>query len=175
VQRLQKANPGLINPNRPDINRPLIIPGSGFSPPIIAPSLIHQERQTIESLSHYAGGAAVMALADFLDDSKILSLGGHGTTFSGGMGAASTAISSEVLKKVQKYDKLLKEFHGLENHRAVPATLNRKRAELKRAWKELDELVNRKGMRFLHERAVQTREVKNLTGRIVRESIPISS
>ena len=36
-------------------------------------------------------------------------------------------------------------------------------------------VVNRKGMKFLHERAVLTREVKNLTGRIVRESIPISS
>ena len=78
------------------------------------------------------------------------------TTFAGGGGAAMVKTSNMILNSIDLYERELAAYELLKNHGARPETLNRK------------------GQTFLHQHTVKTRQVKNLNGRIVTESIPLT-
>lgn len=153
---------------------PIIIPGrSGSLCP--APVCGPKEHMRIKSLSHQIGGPATLALASVVDELDVMSFMGDLNTFGGGGVSASTRLSSLMVKDIVEYDKVLKEFEELRNHRATQATLARKNVELKRAFNKMSDSLNMRGNDFLRNNAFKTREVKSVTGKVVRESIPLSS
>jgi hypothetical protein len=176
TQVLAAANHGVANPsNNEPPHIPFILPESATSSSFHIPACTPQEHNTLKSLSQSMGGAGVMALADLLWETKLPSYIGDANTFAGGVGAATTTTSSHMLHTIAKYETLLKEYEDLRNHRATAATLNRKSPALKAAFNEMNTLFNRKGQSILHKHAVKTKMVVNQTGRVVSESIPISS
>ncbi|MFT5084097.1 MAG: putative membrane protein [Lentisphaeria bacterium] len=173
---LKATNRQIANPDGKYSNStPFIIPQSDKTSDISIPVCSFQQHETLKHLSMTIGGAGVMAVADLLWETKIPDYVGDMNTFGGnGIGAAASS-SNFVLKDIAHYDKLLKEFHDLKNHSAAQATLSRKEAELKRAFNKMNSTLNTKGQQLLHKYAFKTKEVVNQTGRVVRESIPISS
>ncbi len=171
---LNAANSRIANPNSKQTVRPFILPtssGSNFHIPACTP----QEHETLKYLSASIGGVGTMALADLLWETKIPGYISDMNTFGGnGIGAAARS-SSLILNDIAHYDKVLSEFEGLRNHGAVQATLARKEPEVKRAFTKMNNRLNAKSQQILKKHAVKTREVLNQTGRVVRESIPISS
>jgi hypothetical protein len=170
---LSAANSHIPNPGIKLFDNPFIIPGSANSPKL--PPLIcsASEHNTLKQLSHYAGGPAVMALADLLWETKLPDLAGDLNTFGGNGIGAMERTSSRMLEHIARYDELLKEYEGLKNHRAAPNTLKLKQAELARAFDQMNESLNRRGQQLLQKHAFPTRETLNQTGRVVRESIPL--
>ncbi len=172
---LNAANSRIANPNSKQMVRPFILPKSSSNSAIHIPACTPEEHHTLKYLSASIGGAGVMALADLLWETKIPSVVSDLNTFGGnGMGAAARA-SGLILNDIAHYDKVLSEYEGLRNHGAVQATLARKEPEVKRAFTKMNNRLNAKGQQILKKHAVKTREVLNQTGRVVRESIPISS
>jgi hypothetical protein len=172
---LHTANPHIKQPNKGSAGcSPIIFPSSNNSR-LLMPQCTLQEHKKLSALSHHAGGAATLALAELIDDLKVPNFASDLNTFGGnGIGVAAQA-SNFMVKDIAHYDKLLKEYHDLKNHRAVPVTLSRKEAELKRAFKKMNASLDRKGQQILHKHAVKTKEVLNASGRVVRESIPLSN
>lgn len=162
----QSANSNLVK------NSPIIIPnGKVLQPPLA--QLTRQEHERLSVLSHNIGGAGVMALADLAWEIKN-GVQNNATTFTSGAGAALTKTSSHLLNTINDYQKELKAYEDLRNHRATKTTLARQNLKLEKAYKQMSNSLNSKGQQFLHKHTVKTREVKNLNGRIVRESIPIT-
>lgn len=135
------------------------------------PQCTMQEHKALASLSHTVGGAGVMALADLVWGLTK----NNSTTFAGGAGEAISQTSDIIVDSVNKYQKELKVYEDLRNHGAVKATLNRHEPKVRNAFNKMNTVLDAKGQHFLHKYAAQTRETKNLNGRIVRESIPITN
>ena len=159
-------------------NLPVIVPsasdGSCVSTAAIR-ACTPSEQRTLAHLSQYAGGGAVLGLAQLLWDTKIPSIAGDLNTFGGnGMGAAA-AISNKVLTDINKYDIANKQYENLRNHRAAPATLHAAKAKADAAFKEMNQTLHRKSMNYLNNNTFNTRQATNATGKPVWESIPVSS
>jgi hypothetical protein len=114
-----------------------------------------------------------MALADLLWETKLPERVGDLNTFGGNGIGAMAKTSSRMLEHIAHYDEVLREYEALRNHRAAPSTLNRKQAELARAFERMNESLNRRGQQLLYKNIFPTRETLNQTGRVVRESIPV--
>jgi hypothetical protein len=162
------------NRTQPDAKKlkhsPIILPGDNNAN-IRIPHCTPQEHKTLSALSHMVGGAGVMALADIVWEVTK----DNGTTFNAGAGASVAKTSSFILNSIDSYQKELKIYEDLRNHGGVKTTLKRQEPKLRKAFKHMNETLDRKGQHFLHKHVAKTREVKNLNGRIVRESIPITS
>ncbi|MGH1486062.1 MAG: hypothetical protein ACRBCI_07555 [Cellvibrionaceae bacterium] len=176
TQTLLAANHRIQTPEAKQYDhKPFILPKSVGANSIHIPHCSPQEHQTLQYLSASMGGAGVMALADLLWETKIPDYVADLNTFGGnGIGAAARG-STLILNDIARYDSLLKEYESLRNHGAVKTTLTRKEAELKRAFNHMNHRLNAKSQQLLHKHAVKTKEVVNQTGRVVRESIPLSS
>ena len=159
-------------------NLPVIVPsasdGSCVSTAPIRACTPSQQR-TLSHLSQFAGGDAVLGLAQLLWDTKIPNIVGDLNTFGGnGMGAAA-AISNKVLTAVNDYDLANKRYEDLKNHRAAPGTLNAAKAKAEAAFKEMNRVLNQKSMKYLNNSTSKMRQATNATGKPVWESIPVSS
>ena len=160
----------------PDL--PVIVPsardGSCVSTAPIRACTPSQQR-TLAHLSQYAGGDAVLGLAQLLWDTKIPDIVGDLNTFGGTGMSTAAAISNKVLAAVNKYDIANKQYEDLKNHRAAPATLNAAKAKADAAFKEMNKIFNEKSMKYLNNSASAMRETTNATGKAVWESIPVVS
>ena len=172
---LLAANPQLQqSTTKNNTTSPIIIPGAHYAPSAMPPCS-PQEHKRLAALSHQVGGAATLALAELVDELKVPSFAGDLNTFGGnGVGAAAQA-SSFMVQDIAHYDMLLKQYHDLKNHRAVPATMMRKEVELKRAYQKMSGSLNQRGQHILHKHVSKTKEVLNAKGRVGYEPIPISS
>jgi hypothetical protein len=157
-------------------NRPVVVPSAGQGNPVsIGPikACTFEEQQTLSHMSQYAGGAAVMGLANLLWDTKIPDIVGDLNTFGGnGMGAA-VAQSSEVLGAIDKYDHANKLYEDLKNHRAAPRTVNAAKSRAEAAFKEMNRALNAKSLKYLNKNTFGMRQTTNAAGRTVWESIPV--
>jgi len=172
---LYSSNPHIQQPSAKRAGcSPIILPGDSngrYSIPQCTP----QEHKRLETLSYQVGGAGTLALAELVDELNISSFIGDLNTFGGnGIGVAAQA-SKLMVSDIAHYDKLLKEYDGLRNHRAAPSTLVRKEAELKQAFKKMNDSLNQKGQHILHKHKSKTKQVLSATGRVGYESIPIGS
>jgi len=182
LSALINANPRIASAAAPMSNRkPIIIPNGAAS--CGASQILNctpQEHETLHTLSYALGGAGVMTLANLVWETKLPESIGYLNTFGGaGIGAGQSA-SNFILKDVANYDRLLAEYEDLKNHRGPNNTgpkhrMLAKKAELDRAFQRMNNTLNRKGQAILHKNAFKTRETLNKTGRVVRESIPVSS
>jgi len=172
---LHSANPHIKQPSAKNTHcSPIILPGSSDGRYSI-PQCTSQEHKRLNTLSHQIGGAVTLALAELVDELNIPSFVGDLNTFGGnGIGVAAQA-SKLMVGDIARYDKLLKEYHDLQNHRAASATLIRKETELKGAFKKMNDSLNQKGQHILHKHKSKTKQVLNARGRIGYEPIPISS
>lgn len=168
-----------LNINSTDaIARPkqaLILPDNSTPTVLSLPKCTIQEHRTLSTLSHSIGGAGTMALAELYDFITPPDLYGNLNTFAGGGSAAAMANASHILKTISEYDAAVKAREGLTNHSARPNTVMPYKRRERKAFKKMSELLDRKGQQLLHKHAFKTRRTRNLTGRIVRESIPVSS
>ncbi len=175
TQELLAANHNIAQANNKQLaGRPLILPNASSTSGHI-PICSAQEHKTLSTLSRSIGGVGTMALAELYDFITPPNLYGNLTTFTSGAGAAVTANAQYILKTIAEYDNANKIHQAYENHRAAPATIARAKPKVDKAFKKMSRLLDRKGQQLLHKHAFKTRQVKNMTGRIVTESIPISS
>lgn len=157
-------------------NRPLTIPVTGLdasvdTSPIMACSM--EEQRTLSHLSQYAGGAAVMGMADLLFETKIPNIVGDLNTFGGnGMGAA-LAQSDTVLSAINKYDLANKQYEDLKNHRAAPRMVHAAKMRAEGAFKEMNQVLFSRCKNYLNNNTFRMRQTTNATGRTVWESIPV--
>lgn len=157
-------------------NKPVLVPsadqGNAVSiGPIKACTV--EEQQTLAHLSQYAGGAAVIGLADLLWDTKIPDVVGDLNTFGGnGMGAA-VAQSSKVLGAINKYDLANKHYEDMKNHRAAPRMVNAAKLRAQAAFKEMNQILHAKSLNYLNNNTFRMRQTTNAAGRTVWESIPV--
>ena len=174
-QSLYAANSRLKRPTTKNFNKsPIVLPGSHCKGNKV-PYCSTQEHKRLGTLSHQVGGAATLALAELVDEVKVPSFAGDLNTFGGnGIGAAAQA-SGFMVKDIANYDKLLKEYYDLKNHRAVPPTLMRKEAELKKAFKKMNHSLNQRGQQILQKYVSKTKQVLTSRGKVGFESIPISN
>ncbi|WP_339806753.1 hypothetical protein, partial [uncultured Marinobacter sp.] len=158
-------------------NKPLVVPSSGQGDSVcIAPlkACTAEEQQTLSHLSHYAGGAATMGLANLLWDTKIAQYVGDLNTFGGnGMGAAA-AQSNRVLSAINDYDLANKRYEDLKNHRASPAMINSAKMQADAAFKKMNRVLNDKSLNYLNNNTFGMRQTTNAAGRTVWESIPVA-
>lgn len=157
-------------------NRPLAVPSSDRSDTVsIGPiqACTPEEQNTLAHLSQYAGGAAVMGLADMLWDTKIPDVLGDLNTFGGnGMGAA-VAQSNKVLGAINKYDHANKHYEDMKNHRAAPRMVNAAKLRAQAAFKEMNQILHAKSLNYLNNNSFRMRQTTNAAGRTVWESIPV--
>ncbi|QCF27190.1 hypothetical protein [Hydrocarboniclastica marina] len=157
-------------------NRPVIVPSADQAADIsISPLLTctSEEQKNLFSLSQYAGGAAVMGLANLLWETRIPNVVGDLNTFGGnGMGAA-VAKSSKVLEAIDKYDFANKQYQDLKNHRAAPRMVNAAKLRAGAAFKEMNQVLYSKSLNYLNKNTFGMRQTTNATGRTVWESIPV--
>ena len=106
---------------------------------------------------------------------RSLTIAGTVNTFSGGAGSATYKSSERIIKSIENYDAHLKQYDDLKNHKAAPSTVARKEQELARAFDELSESLEHKKQPLLERNSFGTKEGVNQNGRVVRESIPVSS
>lgn len=158
-------------------NMPVVVPSGGqqqnvdFTPLL---SCSPEQQRTLSHLSQYAGGAAVMGLANLLWDIKIPNVVGDLTTFGGnGMGAA-VAQSDKVLGAINKYDLANKQYEDLKNHRAAPRMVNAAKLRAKAAFEEMNKALHSRSLNYLNKNNFGMRQTTNATGRTVWESIPVS-
>jgi hypothetical protein len=172
--KLLLANNHIKQPDKRNFNNtPVILPGAANSHCSL-PMCTDQEHKRLSTLSNQVGGPATIALAELVDELKIQNFAGDMNTFGGnGIGAAAQA-SGFMVKDVANYDHLLKEYYDLKNHRAAPATIIRKESELERAFKKMNDSLNRRGQQILRRHASKTKKVLTQTGKVGREPIPIS-
>lgn len=157
-------------------SKPVVVPSAGQDRSVKIDPLkacTAEERQTLSHMSHYAGGATVMGLANLLADTKIPEAAGDLTTFGGnGMGSA-VAQSDRVLGAINKYDLANKRYQDLKNHRAAPRTVNAAKTRAQAAFKEMNQVLNEKSLNYLNNNAFGMRQTTNAAGRTVQESIPV--
>ncbi|MCG7938720.1 MAG: hypothetical protein N0C88_07685 [Candidatus Thiodiazotropha lotti] len=106
---------------------------------------------------------------------KLLDLANDGNTIGSGAGAALTNSSEKLVDSIENYDRHLKQYDDLKNHKAAPATLARKEEDLDRAFDEMSDKLEHKKQPLLERNSFGTKEGVNLNGRAVRESILVSS
>lgn len=165
------SQPSVCQPNRPVAIPYGSVGGNVDISPIMACS--KEEQQTLSHLSQYAGGAAVMGLADFLFETRIPSIVGDLNTFGGnGMGAA-VAQSDTVLKAIDKYDLANKRYEDLKNHRAAPRMVQAAKMRAEAAFKEMNHILFSRSKNYLNNNTFRMRQTTNMTGRTVWESIPV--
>lgn len=157
-------------------NRPVIVPSADQAANLsISPLLActSEEQRNLFSLSQYAGGAAVLGLANLLWETRIPNVVGDLNTFGGnGMGAA-VAKSSKVLEAIDKYDFVNKQYQDLKNHRAAPRMVNAAKLRAGAAFKEMNQVLYSKSLNYLNKNTFGMRQTTNATGRTVWESIPV--
>jgi hypothetical protein len=175
-QQMVSANSAIRDPRQANaVHQPFVIPSGRGGPSVCAPVCTPAEHDVLASTAHAVGGAATMALAELVIDQKIADNVGNLNTFGGnGIGAAAVT-SSHVLRTIAKYDQAVADYEQLRNHRAAPRTLKGKQMAVKRAYQEMATELNRRSLNLLHKNAFRTQEVKNLNGRVVRESIPVQN
>ena len=165
------SQPSVCQPKRPVAIPCESVGGNVDISPIMACST--EEQQTLSHLSQYAGGAAVMGLADFLFDTRIPSIVGDLNTFGGnGMGAA-ISHSDTVLKAIDKYDLANKNYEDLKNHRAAPRMVHAAKMRAEAAFKEMNHILFSRSKNYLNNNAFRMRQTTNMTGKTVWESIPV--
>lgn len=153
---------------------PIILPDT-MSSSTDLPICTAQEHRRLDKLSRHVGGVATLALAELIDELKIPSFASDMNTFGGnGIGAAAKA-SSFMINDIAHYDKLLKEYYDLKNHRAAPATLMRKEVELKSAFTKMNKSLNRRGQHILQKHKSKNKQVVTQTGKVGFEPIPINN
>ncbi|MES9853160.1 MAG: hypothetical protein ABW170_15190 [Candidatus Thiodiazotropha sp. L084R] len=139
----------------------------------------NESRSVMESVHEQQGNTAVdYTQNESKTDSQIdllLSIAGDVITSSSGGGAAFFKSSERVLNRVEQYDKHLKEYDDLKNHKAAPSTVTRKEQELVRAFDELSGELRRNKLPIFERYTFGTKEGINQNGRVVRESVPVSS
>ncbi|WP_166267252.1 hypothetical protein [Marinobacter caseinilyticus] len=157
-------------------NRPVAVPSADQGESVgLGPirACTFEEQQTLAHLSRYAGGAAVMGLADLLWDTKIPNVIGDLNTFGGnGMGAA-VAQSSKVLGAINKYDLANKNYEDMKNHRAAPRMVNAAKLRAQATFKEMNQILHAKSLNYLNNNTFRMRQTTNAAGRTVWESIPV--
>ena len=156
-------------------HEPMLIPSENPTCSIDSPLLTPEEHKHLGAMSAAIGGIEVMALAELMNQTKILDRVSSAGTFMGGSSAGAVSTSNYVLHSIDKYDDALKQYELLKNHRAAPNTLHLESLKVQTAFNEMNHTLNQKGMNLLHKHAFKTRETRNLNGRIVRESIPVSN
>jgi hypothetical protein len=139
----------------------------------------NESRSFMEDVHEKQGNTAVDYTSDEsaaqLPEDRLLTIVGEVNTFSGGAGGALFNSSEKVLDSIDKYDRHLKQYDDLKNHKAAPSTIARKEQELVRAFDELSDTLERKKLPLFESNTFGTKESVNLNGRAVRESIPVSS
>lgn len=171
ANRLSAGSNSICRPNRP-----VVVPSADQSESVgLGPinACTFEEQQTLAHLSHYAGGGAVIGLADLLWDTKIPDVVGDLNTFGGnGMGAA-VAQSSKVLGAINKYDLANKHYEDMKNHRAAPRMVNAAKLRAQAAFKEMNQILHTKSLNYLNNNTFRMRQTTNAAGRTVWESIPV--
>jgi len=141
-----------------------------------------EEQEVLSNLSLYAGGNAVMGLASLLWDTKIPDIVGDLNTFGGnGMGAA-VAKSSNLMGAIDNYDKALKEFEDLKNHRAAPRSIRGAKIRVESAFRAMNEefsrmsssYLNRSSNKMMDKAQFGMRTSSNARGKQIWQSIPVS-
>lgn len=157
-------------------HRPVVVPSGDWDNSVsIAPlrACTAEQQLTLSHMSHYAGGAAVMGLADLLWDTRIPDVVADLNTFGGnGMGAA-VAQSNKVLDAINKYDLANKHYEDMKNHRAAPRMLNAAKLRAQSAFKEMNQILHAKSLNYLNNNTFRMRQTTNATGRTVWESVPV--
>lgn len=152
----------------------IIIPDRQAMPKSVFNQLSHKQHQTLRNLTQQYGGAAVMSLAQMFDHHQVNHYLSNINTFgSNGMGAA-VASTGQVLQKVHHYQVALEEFENYRNHNAAPATQQRLKLKTENAFKEMSRTLRHRNMSLLEKNRFKQKQVKNMSGRIVNKSIPIS-
>ncbi len=171
ANRLSAGSNSICRPNRP-----VVVPSADQGEPVgLGPinACTFEEQQTLAHLSQYAGGGAVIGLADLLWDTKIPDVVGDLNTFGGnGMGAAA-AQSSKVLGAINKYDLANKHYEDMKNHRAAPRMVNAAKLRAQAAFKEMNQVLHAKSLNYLNNNSFRMRQTTNAAGRTVWESIPV--
>lgn len=156
-------------------SQPIIIPGREDPRCLSAPHLTLQEHRHLGAMAASIGGARVMGIADLLQQTKVLDHIGNAGTFLGGASAGSITASNHVLKAIDKYAKVVAEYDAYKKNSGVPNTLRRIGQRRQQAFREMNHVLNQKGVNFLNKHAFKTRQVPDSRGRIVSESIPINN
>lgn len=131
------------------------------------------EQKVLANLSHYAGGSAVMGLANMMWDTKIPDAIGELNTFGGnGMGAA-VAKSSHLLSAINDYDQAVQRLQDLQNHRAAPRTIRAAAKRAEYAFRTMKQRFSQASLRYLNNAEYKMRATKTVTGKPVWESIPV--
>lgn len=177
-QKVLSANWSSSGKNRVCLpNRPVLLPSATQKNTVsMGPinACTFEEQRTLSHLSQYAGGAAVMGLANFLWETKIPDAVGDLNTFGGnGMGAA-VAQSSKLMGAINKYDLANKNYEDLRNHRAAPRMVNAAKLRAQAAFKEMNQILHARSFNLLNNNTFKTRQTTNAAGRAVWESIPVS-
>jgi hypothetical protein len=175
AQSIAKVNYCESTDNLSPTHQGIIIPGSNSSACIQKPILTPEESRHLSFMAAAMGGTRVMAMADLLSQTKVLDHIGNAGTFTGGASMGAVKTSDYVLNAIRQYDDALSHYEALKNHSAAPATLQREAPKVKKAFDQMNHALNQKGMNQLEKHAFKTRQVKNLNGRIVTESIPVSN
>ncbi|MCG7869671.1 MAG: hypothetical protein JAZ17_15630 [Candidatus Thiodiazotropha endolucinida] len=128
------------------------------------------ERQGSTAVDYTCNKTEEQALGD-----RLLSIAVTVNTFSSGAGAALLTSSVKLVDSIENYDKHLKQFDDLRNHKAAPATVAKKEQELARAFDELSGALEDKKQPLLKRNSFSTEEVINQNGRVVRETVPVSN
>jgi len=157
-------------------HKPLLLPNARRDDSVDISQVLSctpEQQHTLSHLSHYAGGAAVMGMADFLWDTRLPDVMGDLNTFGGnGMGAA-VAQSNRVLDAINRYDIANKRFEDLKNHRAAPRMVNAAKLRADAAFREMNQVLYCRSLNYLNSTGFRMRQTTNGTGRPVWESIPV--
>ena len=175
-QRFLSANSSMSPQSLCAPSRPVMVPSVDQGNPVgLGPLLAcrAEERNTLAQLSHYAGGTAVMGLANFLSETRIPAIAGDLNTFgANGMGAA-VAQSDKVLAAIDYYDYANNHYEQLKNHRAAPTTILAAKRAAERAFVKMNGVLHARSLSYLNNNAFRMRQTTTVTGREAWESIPV--
>lgn len=176
---LLERNP-TVNASRINANKAIILPETGSQ--FKGATNLHrlessnrQEREVLSSLSNHAGGAAVLGLANFLQETKIPEQTGDLVTFGGNGMGASVSASSTVLGAISSYDHALNDYEQLKNNRAAPRTVHAAKLKAERAFEKMNNAFNKQAFGYLNNLDYKMRATTNVNGRKVWESIPVGN
>jgi hypothetical protein len=178
-QKTQLANEFIASAGREGIDRLAATPDGQHALAVVYDHARGEGRDLMRQAHEEQGSTAV----DYTQDestgrsqnNQLLAIVGEINTFSGGAGGALFKSAEKIQKSIDSYDKHLKEYDDLKNHKAAPSTIARKEQELARAFDELSDTLEHKKQPLFERNSFGTKESVNLNGRAVRESIPVSS
>ncbi len=171
--RLKQANRHLPANGSVSPSSPIIIPSQN-APAINVNQCSASDHGVLKHLSMTAGGAATAALAELLDNSRLMDITSDTNTIAGGGVGGASGVADKLIQLVQAHDAAVLEFENLRNHRAAPLTMEKAQIKVRSTFNAMNHEFNRRGQSILKRHVSRMETTMTQTGKAAHTTIPVA-